>query len=157
MLTSRLTLAVRTDLEREGALATARAPLDYVRAFAFGAETDLIFHDTRTLVPSGQEPLILGDGSLPGPFGQPLAFARVNVVLIAAAPGNVHTVNLARPILSGLPIFPAPGNGTRVRPGGVFVWVAPGGLAAGGGVLQVLNGGGGASVTFDLIIIGASA
>jgi hypothetical protein len=71
-------------------------------------------------------------------------------------------VNVTRPAANGVPFMLAAGDGVALPPGGTFLWVAP--TAAGVAVtaatadlIDIVNSGAGTSVTYDIVIVGASA
>ncbi|WP_157548143.1 hypothetical protein [Micromonospora sp. ATCC 39149] len=124
-------------------------------------QADLIWQDTRTLAASGTENLDLA-GVLTDAFGATLTFARIKAVVVAAAAGNTNNVNVIREGTNGVPLFLAAGDGVPVRPGGAFAWAATDATgvavtAGTGDLLTVTNSGAGSSVTYDIVIIGASA
>lgn len=147
-------------------LATASVPLDMTNQIRLTSGTgadqaDLIFHDTRTLAASATEDLDLA-GVLASALGTTLTFARIKAVIVSAASGNTNNVNLTRPAANGVPLFLAAGDGIAVRPGGVFAWVAPDATAVAvtagtGDLLTVTNSAGSTSVTYSVVIVGASA
>lgn len=125
-------------------------------------QADLIFTDTRTLSASASESLDLA-GSLTDAYGATMTFARIKAVIVAAASGNTNDVQVTRPASNGVPLFLAAGDGLPVRPGGFIVPLActdataiP--VTAGtGDLLTFTNSAGSTSVTYTVIIIGASA
>jgi len=124
-------------------------------------QADLMFHDRRTLAASGTEDLDLA-GVLVDKFGTTLTFARIKEVWIVAAAANTNNVNVTRPAANGVPLFLAAGDGLPVLPGGVFHWIAPNAAgiavtAGTGDLLTVTNSAAGTGVTYDVVIIGASA
>lgn len=124
-------------------------------------QADRIFHDQRTLSASATEDLDLA-GSLTGPLGTTITFARIKVVLVSAASGNTNSVQVTRPASNGVPLFLAAGDGLAVRPGGLFAWAATDSTgvavtAGTGDLLTFTNSAGSTSVTYDVVIIGASA
>lgn len=124
-------------------------------------QADMMWHDTRTLSASATEDLDLA-GVLTGPLGGTLTFARIKVVLVTAAAGNSNNVNVTRPASNGVPLFLAAGDGIPVLPGGLVCWAAPNaaGVAVTGGtgdLLTFTNSAGSTSVTYSVMIIGASA
>ncbi len=147
-------------------LLTRSAPLSLSKRIRLSSGTgldaaDMLWTDTRTLAASGTEDLDLA-GSLTGAFGNTLTFARVKAVIISAAAGNTNNVNVTRPASNGAPLFMAAGDGIAVRPGGVFAWVAPDATAVAvtagtGDLITVTNSAGSTSVSYDVVIIGASA
>jgi len=123
--------------------------------------SDMQWSDTRTLAASGTENLDLA-GSLTGPVGNTLTFARVKAVVFKAAAGNTNNVQVTRPASNGVPLFMAAGDGISLAPGETFAWFSPTAAgvvvtAATGDLLTVTNSAGTTGVTYDVIIIGASA
>ena len=124
-------------------------------------QADLDFHDRRTLTASQTEDLDLA-GVLTSPLGTTLTFARIKAVLVKASSSNTNNVNVTRPASNGLPIFLAASDGIPVRPGGAFAWIAPDATgvavtAGTGDLLTFTNSAGSTSVTYDVVIVGASA
>lgn len=122
---------------------------------------DLIFMDTRTLSASSTENLDLA-GSLTDPLGATLTFVTVKAIYVKAASANTNNV-----VVGGagsntlLGIFSDATDKIIVKPGGVFMWVAPATgatvTASTGDILLVANSSSGSSVTYDIVIIGTSA
>lgn len=124
-------------------------------------QADKIFQDQRTLAASGTENLDLA-GVLVDAFGATITFARIKAVIVTAESANTNDVNVIREGTNGVPLFLAAGDGIPVRPGGLFAWVAPDATgvavtAGTGDLLTFTNSAGGTSVTYNVIIIGASA
>ncbi|UJV43811.1 hypothetical protein CVT30_31835 [Streptomyces sp. AMCC400023] len=165
-LSTSLSLGLRSTLTSALDLVTSRAPLDYSTTVALASgvganQADKIFADTRTLAASATEDLDLA-GVLSDPLGAALTFARIKAVLVKAAAGNTNNVQVTRPASNGVPLFLAAGDGLAVRPGGLFLWVAPDATgvavtAGTGDLLTLTNSAAGSSVTYDVVIIGASA
>jgi hypothetical protein len=146
-------------------LGTASFPLKYAKSMALAAgsgtgQADRIFTDTRTLAASATENLDLA-GSLTDAFGATITFARIKLVLVTAAVANTNNVNVIRESTNGVPLFLALADGIPVRPGGGFAWWAPDATAVAvtastGDLLTVTNSAAGTSVTYDIVVIGAS-
>lgn len=122
---------------------------------------DLMFHDQRTINASSNEDLDLA-GSLAGPFGASQVFVELRAILISAAAGNTNNVRVTRPASNGVPLFLAASDGIDVPPGGVFLWSCPADgkvtvTASTGDLINIANSSSGTSVTYDVVIIGASA
>lgn len=124
-------------------------------------QADMVWSDRRTVAASATDSLDLA-GVLVGAFGTTLTFARIKAVLVKAASANTNNVVVTRPAANGVPLFSAAGDALPVLPNGVFLWVAP--TAAGiavtagtGDLVDIVNSGAGTSVTYDIVIIGASA
>lgn len=165
-LVSDLTVKAVCTLSRTLDLGTVSAPLSLLERIRLASGTgadqaDLLFHDTRTLAASATEDLDLA-GSLTDALGTSLTFARIKGLIVAAAAGNTNNVNVTRPASNGVPLFLAASDGIPVRPGGVFAWFAPDATAVAvtggtGDLLTFTNSAGSTSVTYDVVIIGASA
>jgi hypothetical protein len=148
-------------------LTTVRAPLDYTKSTTLGTGTaagqaDLIFSDTRTLAASASESLDLA-GSLVDALGATITFARVKGLIVRAADANANDVVIGGAASAA---FVGPfGDATdklKIKPGGLLVLMSPGATsypvtATTADLLQVANSGAGTSVSYDVIIIGASA
>jgi hypothetical protein len=148
-------------------LSTATDPLSYTKRTTLTSGTganqaDMMWHDTRTLSASADEDLDLA-GVLVNGLGDTQTFARVKGLLVAAASGNTNNCNVTSYGSAGVPgLFLALGDGVVVRPGGLFLWTSPDATgavvtAATGDLLNVANSSGSTSVTYDVVIIGASA
>lgn len=157
LVDSELTNAL--DLETPGSRLLFTTRIDLATGTGLGL-ADMKWSDTRTLSASGTEDLDLA-GSLTGPLGTTLTFARVKALYVKAAAANTNDVQISR-AAAGIPLFGATGDLIPVKPGGVFLWVAPN--AAGVAVtattadtITVTNSAGSTPVTYDIVIIGASA
>lgn len=165
-LTSRLTVAAVADLTGALDLATASVPLDMTTVIRLASGTaanqaDKIFHDRRTLVASATEDLDLA-GSLTDALGATITMARIKALIVKAASANTNNVNVIRPAANGVPLFLAASDGIPVLPGGVLAWIAPNAAgiavtAGTGDLITFTNSAAGTSVTYDVVIIGASA
>ena len=124
-------------------------------------QADKMYAATRTLAASGTEDLDLA-GVLTDPVGATLTYARVKLIYVTAAAGNTNNVNVTRPAANGVPLFLAAGDGLAVKPGGMFAWAAPDATgvavtAGTGDLLTFTNSAGSTSVTYSVVIVGASA
>jgi hypothetical protein len=126
-------------------------------------QADRVFADTRTLGVSATEDLDLS-GALTDAFGATQVFARVKAVMFKAAVGNTNNVQVTRPASNGFPLFMAAGDGISLRPGECFGVLCDAAdtvghlvTAATGDLLTITNSGAGTSVSYDIIVIGASA
>jgi hypothetical protein len=165
-LTTKLTASLAATLTDVLDLSTVSDPVSYSTRYDLTSGTgagqaDMMWHDRRTLTASATEDLDLA-GVLTNAFGDTQTFARVKAVIVAAASGNTNNVNVTRPASNGVPLFLAAGDGIPVRPGGMFLWVASDATAVAvtagtGDLLTFTNSAGSTSVTYDVIIIGASA
>jgi len=137
----------------------------YGTTFADGTgagQADAVFSDQRTLAASANETLDLA-GTLAGTFGN-VSFARVKAIIVKAADGNTNDV-LVGGGTNALSTWVADATDiVRLRPGATLCLVAGSADATGyavtggtGDLLRVANSGAGSTVTYDVIVIGASA
>lgn len=123
-------------------------------------QADLIWTDQRTLAASASENHDLA-GGLTDAFGTAMTFARIKGLFVKAAAANTNNVNVSSEATNGVPLFLALGDGIKIPPGGWNFWAAPDDgivvTGATGDLLTVANSGAGTSVTYDIVIIGASA
>jgi len=167
MLTTRLMLELAANLSAPLDLGSVSAPLDYRKQISLANGTgdgkaDLVFHDRRTIAASSTDSLDLA-GSLTDPLGATLTCATVKGLLVAASPSNTNTVVVGGAASNTWATWV--GDATDkviVRPGGVLVLFASDATgyavtASTGDILEIANGGGGTSVTYDIVIVGASA
>jgi hypothetical protein len=178
-LTSKLALSVTADLTKTLDLTTGRVPLakTYQAVLSSGVavgQADLIFHDQRTLAASTNEDLDLIGTMLQDAFGANLAMLRVKGLIIAAkgvtdANGVTITPNVNNVVVGAAAsnawttLLNSTGTVT-LRPGATWCAFADFTDSTGyavtagtGDLLRVANGGAGTSVTYDVIVIGASA
>ncbi|MFI1677059.1 hypothetical protein [Streptomyces sp. NPDC020607] len=167
-LTSSLSIAASAELSTALDLTTGRAPLQVRRSVSLASGTgvgqaDKVFSDRRTLAASASEDLDLA-GVLLDAFGATITFARVKGIIVSAAAGNTNSVVIGA--ASSNPwatLLNATGTLT-LRPGDAFsahagqanatAWAVAAGT---GDLLKVANSGAGTPVTYDVVIIGASA
>lgn len=166
-LNSRITLTARADQTNSLDLATASAPaaLTYELALLNGtgaAQADLIFHDTRTIGASSNDDLDLA-GVLANALGGTLTFAKVKAIIVKAASANTNNVVIGNAAATQfLGPFGAAAHTVSLPPGGLFAITAPSAAgwavgAASSDLLRIANSGGSTSVTYDVMILGASA
>lgn len=165
-LTAKLVAQIVANLTSDLDLTDPAANLDVKKLVNLASGTglnqaDRIWSDTRTIAASGTDSLDLA-GSLEDALGNAFTPARVKALLVAAASGNSNNVNVTRPAANGVPLFLAAGDGIPVRPGGTLMWFAPDATgvavtAGTGDLIDIVNSGGGTSVTYDIVILGASA
>lgn len=166
-LTTELYLKLTANLTGTADLVTPSALLSLANFTTLTSGTgdhaaDMMWSDTRTLAASGTEDLDLAGSLSPHVGTGTLTFARIKLVYVAAASGNTNDVQITRPASNGVPLFLAAGDGILVKPDGKFVWVAPNAAgiavtATTGDLITVTNSSSGTGVTYDVIIIGASA
>lgn len=167
-LTSSVRLAVAASLRSALDLGTAVAPtsLNMSVNFADGVaagQANRIFADTRTLAASATEDLDLA-GALADGLGGVAAFARVKALVVHADEDNTNNVLVGRATSNGLSTLFGAAGAAILRPG-AFLAVAVGdedaigyAVTAGtGDLLTIANSGAGSSVSYDIVVIGASA
>jgi hypothetical protein len=148
-------------------LATATFPLSFSRTYATSngtglGQADRVFTDRRTLTASSTEDLDLA-GVLLDAFGAAITFARIKTLAIAADAGNTNNVIVGNAATNGFVSWVgAAAHTVTVRPGGVLLVAASDATAyvvtAGtADLLHIANSAGGSSVTYDVVLIGASA
>lgn len=165
-LNTRLKLALTADLTSSLDMVSLSAPLSVAKTLALTSGTganqaDKVWSDQRQVAASATDSIDLA-GSLTDPFGAALSFARIKLLVVTAAANNTNNVVITRPASNGVPLFSAAGDAIPVRPGGVFVWACSDATgvavtAGTGDLLDFVNSGAGSSVTYDVVIVGASA
>ena len=151
-----------------GSGAAAKATLNITKnielATGTGAgQADLLFSDQRTLAASANEDLDLA-GVLADALGATLTFARVKGLYVAAAAGNTNNVVVGDAATNTWAALLGTDGTVALRPG-AFLLVAVGAAdatgyavtAGTGDLLRVANSGGGTTVTYDIVVVGASA
>lgn len=148
-------------------LAAAAADVKGYRAISLASGTgagqaDRVFSDTRTLAASANEDLDLA-GVLVDALGATVTFARVKGLYVAAATGNSNNVIVGGAASNGFVSWVGAATHTvTVRPGGVLLLAASDATgyavtAGTGDLLRIANSGAGTSVTYDIVVVGASA
>lgn len=123
---------------------------------------DRIYVDSNTLAASATVDIDLA-GSLTDALGAALTFARVKAIFLRAAVGNTNNVVLGGAAATQfVGPFGAATHTIAVKPGGLFAVVAPdaAGWSVGAGasdLLRIANSAAGTGVSYDVMIIGASA
>lgn len=166
-LDTRMTLSLSATATSALDLVAVSAPLSVVKNVPLtngtGAnQADKVFSDQRTLSASSSESLDLA-GSLTDAFGATITFARIKLIMISASSANANNVLVGG--AASNQFINWVGDATDVvviRPGGVFLLAAADATAyavtaATGDLLKVANSGSGTSVTYDVVLIGASA
>ncbi len=129
-------------------------------------QVDKAYSETHTLAASASRTLDLT--SLTDIFAAALAFVRIKAILIFADAGNANTVDVFKygateftgPVTLGGIALDTPTLTLSVPPGGLLTLLAP--TAAGWPVstttdLTIANGGGGTSVTYDVLLLGGAS
>ena len=124
-------------------------------------QADKAWADQRTIAPSGTDDLDMNGLHL-DPFGVAFGVARVKGLLIAAAAANTNNVLVGNGVSNQfLSWVGAATHSVTVRPGGLLCLFAPdatGYVSTAGtaDILRITNSGAGTSVTYDVVVIGAS-
>lgn len=167
-MSSSLSMAATVSQTKALDLTTTSDPLMFRQAVNLTSGTaagqaDKVFHDRRTLAASATEDLDLA-GVLLDAFGAAITFVRVKGLFITAAAANVNNVVVGNATSNGWATLLSATGTVTLRPGtslGVMAGAADGtayAVTAGtGDLLKVANSGAGTSVTYDIIVVGASA
>ncbi len=125
-------------------------------------QANKIFSDTRTLAASATENLDFS-GSLLDPLAGAVVFTKIRAIVIQAAAANVNDVVVGG-LLTGAfglaSLFGLDGSSVKVKPGGLFMLVAPdvNGYAVAAGtadLLKILNSAGGTGVDYTILVLGS--
>jgi len=126
-------------------------------------QADRLYAATRTIAPSTNEDLDLA-GVLLDEFGVAISLLRVKALFVQAALANTNNVVVgAAAATQWATLLNATGTVTLRPDAGFIAWAGVAdatGYAVVGGAsdfLRVANSGAGTSVTYDIVIIGASA
>lgn len=126
-------------------------------------QADRLYAATRTIAPSSNEDLDLA-GVLTDEFGTVITFARVKALFVQAALANANNVIVgAAAATQWAALLNATGTVTLRPDAGILAWAGTAdaiGYSVGAGatdLLRVANSGAGTPVTYDIVIIGASA
>lgn len=123
---------------------------------------DKLYADTNTLAASANVDVDLA-GGLTDALGAALTFARVKALFLQASLSNANNVVIGGAASNQfVGPFGAAAHTFAVKPGGFMGWVAPDATgwpvtAGTGDLLRIANSGAGTSVTYNVVIIGASA
>ena len=165
--TSKVLLQIVNELTSSSVLSTAKDKLIYAKTWditdgvgTLKAET--ICRDQRVLGPSATEDIDLS-GVVTDSFGTTITFTKVKTILIYAATGNTNNVQVGGAASNAFINWVSSATDViEVGPNGIFFLMNP--IAAGyavtdltGDLLTITNGGGGTSVTYDIIIIGETS
>lgn len=125
-------------------------------------QADRVFHDRRTLAASATEDLDLA-GVLLDAFGAAITFVRIKGLFISAAAANSNNVVVGAATSAWATLLSATGTltlrpgasiGAMAGPADATAYAVTGGT---GDLLKVANSGAGSTVTYDVVIVGASA
>lgn len=137
---------------------------DYSPTYALGDGSGAdqiaqVFADTRTIAASGSEDLDL-NGTLVNAIGATVNFTKIKAIIIKAAAGNANDVVVGGAASNQFATpFGAAAHTVKVKPGGLFVLVAPDAngyavTAATADLLKIANSGAGTGVTYDIVLLG---
>lgn len=167
LTTSRLSIAVDASQTVPLDLTTGVFPTTVRKAMTLGSGTtagkaDRIWSDRRTLIASATEDLDLA-GVLLDAAGAAITFARIKGLYITAADANTNNVVVGAGTAPWIGFLGATHTIT-LRPG-AFVGFGTGAADAAGypvtattaDILKIANSAAGTPVTYDIVIIGASA
>ncbi len=165
--TSKVLLQIINELTSTSVLSTAKDKLTYAKTWNItdGAGTlkaETIYRDQRTLAASATEDIDLA-GVVTDSFGTTITFTKVKVILIYGATANTNNVQVGGAASNAFINWVSSATDViEVGPNGIFFLMNP--IAAGyavtdltGDLLTITNGGGGTSVTYDIIIIGETS
>lgn len=168
-LTTQLTAQVVANYTNPIDLVTGAAPLTYrvrtdLTSGTGAGQADVMFSDTRTITASGNDDLDLA-ATLTNVFGATVTFARVKALIVSAAAANSNNVlvggDATNTFLTWVESEP---DAVVLRPGATLALFAGVADATGyavtastGDLLRIRNAAGGTSVTYSIVIIGASA
>lgn len=126
-------------------------------------QADVMWTDTRTITASSSEDLDLV-GSLTDALGTTFSPARVKALMVKAAAGNTNNVVVGAASATQWAALLGTTGTVTLRPGAFFAAVAgsadaTGYVCAAGStdLLKVANSSSGSSVSYDIVVIGASA
>lgn len=121
-------------------------------------QADKVFADQRSTATTDSLDVATAGGLLDA-YGDAFAIARLKALIVVAAGANGADLRITRPA-AGVPWLGATGDFVVVRPGGSLWWFAPDATgvavtATTADLIDIVSASG--TLTFDIIIIGASA
>lgn len=161
-------LNVQLDATQTSALdlvsATAPLSVGFRKTLTNGTlanQANLVWSDQRTIAASGNDDIDLA-GTLTNVFGAAVVFARVKTIFIKAAAANTNNVVVGGASSTFTSWVTGTNPAILVRPDGSFhlscsdatAYVV---TATSADVLRISNSGAGTPVTYDIVIVGASA
>lgn len=146
--------------------ATHTLPVSKVLDLASGTaagQADVLYSDTGTIAASSNTDIDLS-GALANAIGGTSVFARVKGLYVAASAANTNNVIVGAAAANAWATLLGATHTITLRPG---AWVLLGSgsadatcyavTAGTGDLLRIANSGAGTSVTYDIVVIGASA
>lgn len=165
-LDTRLKVNLTSNLTGSLDLQSRAAPLAYAVSKALisgtGAnQADKVWADQRTIAASSNDDLDLA-GTLTDAFGATVTFARVKMLLVKAADTNTNNVIVGGASSTFATWVTGTSPAVVVRPGGLLVLAASDATAyavtaTSADTLRISNSGAGSTVSYDIVVIGASA
>jgi hypothetical protein len=166
-LTTNIKVGVTALLTNSGDLGGGKIPLtlSYSKTLSSGTasgQADVTWGDSNTLAASANTDIDLA-GTLTGPLGGTVTFAKVKLIMVTADEGNTNNVVLGNAASNGfVGPFGAATHTIAVPPGGTVVLAAPGTAgwtvtAGTGDLLRVANSGAGSTVSYKILVVGTSA
>ncbi len=167
-MSSALSMAATIGQTKALDLTTVSDPLMFRRAVSLtdgtaAGKADKVFHDRRTLAASGTEDLDLA-GVLIDAFGAAITFARIKGIFVGAAAANTNNVVVGAASATQWATLLNTTGTLTLRPGASFCAIAGAAdatawavTAGTGDLLKIANSAAGTSVTYDIVIVGASA
>lgn len=135
--------------------------VDFANGVAAG-QADQVYRAKVTIAASGTADLDLA-GTMKDIFGTAVVGVKLKGIMIVADPGNTNKVLVGGATSNQVPFLGDVSDKVAVPPGGVFALFAPAlaGLAtitaSTGDALGLANSGGTTGVTFDIVLVMASA
>ena len=126
-------------------------------------QADRVFVDTRSLAGSATEDLdVAASGGLLDAFGAAFALVKLKGLYVMAAAGNLNLLNVTRSAANGVPWALAAGDGVALAAGGFLAFSRPDlaaitVTAATGDLITFTNAAATNTISYDVVIIGASA
>lgn len=165
-LSTKINLRLNADLQKALDLVTPKAllPFVYEVALTSGAglnQANTVWSDRRTVLASTTDSLDLAGGGLLDALGDAFAPARIKGLFVKASSANTQNFTLGRPAANGVPWLSAAGDSEIIVPAGLsaHVWPSAAGIvvtAGTGDLIDIVNGAG-SSISYDIVIFGASS
>jgi hypothetical protein len=159
-----ISVQVTVDQSIAGDLSTAKnsIKLGKIQSLVDGAglgQANLAWSDKRTLAGAAADSLDLA-GSLTDAFGQVITFTKIKAIAIVAAAANTDAIVVGGGSNAFSTIFGDASDELIVRPGGMFILVAPdaAGYAvtpATGDLLAITNSAAAIAADYEIVLIGA--
>lgn len=122
-------------------------------------QAKIIWTDKRQIAASGNDDLDLAGGIVDA-LGNTITMTRLKAIILKALATNVNDVLVGGAAAAQITtLFGASGDLIRVKPGGVFMLIAPDATgyvitATTADILRITNGAGGTAVDYEITLIG---